>query len=202
MIRPGVIASAGVPLATPAQVQRTRTNFETSTYETALSSAPTAGNLLVVFGYGSDTAPSGFTAVASAGSPNQWVLAVKDSDGSEQTVTLTGASRREYQEWSGMAAAASVYDGTNSTTTVAEASSFDPASTTGDQNRAVYLCLLGMSNTATVGTDWTGCDATYNTGLLLGGHKIVTDGAAFDTSVTWSPARFARGGLFVLRGES
>jgi hypothetical protein len=202
-VHAGVISVAPpVALADPVQVQRKRANF-TGTGEITLDSAPTVGNLLILFGYGDYVAPAGWTTLAGTDvDGSEWILCAKESEGDETTVTLTGCSRIEYQEWSGMAALGSVYDSGESITLQSSGTGFDPAAVTADQDRAVYLALLGMSSSSTVDTDWTGCDATYNTPLLVGGHKIVTDGAAFDTAITFVDSEFYRGGVFVLRGES
>lgn len=194
------VAGEGTP-ANPAQVQRARVNFSNDG-EISLSSAPASGNTLLVFAYGASSPPAGWTTLANDTS-DDWILCAKVSDTTEQTVTVTGGTRLEYQEWSGLASLASIYDSGESIETVATASSWDPASVTADQSRAVYLALIGLGNTSgTVTSDWSGADSTYNTSFLLGCHKIVTDGSAFDTAVTWTTSRPRRGGLFVLRGES
>jgi hypothetical protein len=200
----------GDPLEAPADpelVQRERVNF-TATGEASLTSAPTSGNTLLAFAYGPEASlaePAGFTVlVESYDASNGYMLAAKVSAGTEQNITMTGASRMEYQEWSGMAALGSIYDsGESIENMAAAATSWDPASVVADQQKAVYLALLGMGNTTgTVTSDWTGADDTYNSTLLLGCHKIVTDGSAFDTTITWTTSRPVRGALFVLRGEA
>lgn len=206
MILPGVLAAGSAVLADPVQVQRAGVNFSSDGI-ISLSGAPTTGSTLVAFAYGPDgllAAPSGFTMLDEGYTGGSgWMLAAKVSAGTETTITFTEADRIEYQEWTGLAGLGSLYDGTNSLENLGTGTSWNPAAVTADQDRAVYLAAIGLGNTSgTVTSDWADTDATYNTSLILGGYKIVTDGSAFDTAVTWTTSRPIRGGVFVLRGES
>lgn len=209
--------------ANPVQVQRANSAaLSSGTSVTAtLPSGATEGNtiLLVVKSSASTLAdyatPAGYTEITShiAGTTAcSFKLFAKEAAGGEQAIEATfdatvSNARSEAQEWSGLPMA-SMLDATNSVTgdeAAATSTSWDPASVTVDQDRAVYLCILALSaGSGSVTSAWAGgvTDDFTGTSHMHVGHKIVTDGSALDTAISWTNARAFAGGVLSLRGES
>lgn len=196
-------------LRVPFQVQRARSGnlSGVSTVTTTLANNPAVGSLMVAF-VGSNVAavlthfqdPGGWTVVDSdqtSGAGTGWKLYAKTSAGSgDKSFTVTFDTnvgvQVEYQEWANAAPLASAFGTRVKTANNGAVTTIDPASSTPSIARSAFFAgAVFSAGTGTVTTPWVGADANDGTTTAINhsGWKVVQDGSAWDTSMSWTTGR-------------
>lgn len=219
--RGAVLAQAGKrPIF---QAQRTRTGMTssgTASGTATLGRNPGVGTVLIAIvkatcpgGLSDYTDPGGWTIIHSATGTNTTTKVYgKLSAGSGDVsytqnfgTTVTNI-QVEYQEWAGLRdPAGTLHDSANDVTLndATGTTTWDPAASDIDVTHGVYLAIACLnSGSGTVTSDWSGADSTNGTAsaYVLCGWKVVTDGSAWDTAVTWTNSRTACRAVLPLRG--